>query len=45
VHRIITEKAVMDVMPAGLELVEVMSGETLEGIQAVTEPRLRLARR
>jgi 3-oxoacid CoA-transferase subunit B len=40
VHRIITEKAVIDVTPAGLVLVEAGPGETLESIQAVTEPTL-----
>jgi len=41
VHRIITEKAVIDVTPAGLVLVEAAPGETLASIQAVTEPVLR----
>jgi acyl CoA:acetate/3-ketoacid CoA transferase beta subunit len=31
---------VIDVTPAGLVLVEAGPGETLESIQAVTEPRL-----
>jgi 3-oxoacid CoA-transferase subunit B len=43
VHRIITEKAVIDVTPAGLVLVEAGPGETLESIQAVTEPTLSSA--
>jgi 3-oxoacid CoA-transferase subunit B len=43
VHRIITEKAVIDVTPAGLVLVEAGPGETLESIQAVTEPTLTSA--
>ena len=41
VHRIITEKAVIDVTPAGLVLVEAAPGETLASIQALTEPVLR----
>jgi len=41
VHRIITEKAVNDVTPAGLVLVEAAPGETLASIQALTEPVLR----
>ena len=41
VHRIITERAVIDVTPAGLVLVEAGEGETVESIQAVTEPPLR----
>ena len=40
VHRIITERAVIDVTPAGLVLVEAGPGETLGSIQAVTEPTL-----
>jgi len=40
VHRIITERAVIDVTPAGLVLVEAGPGETLASIQAVTEPTL-----
>ena len=43
VHRVITEKAVIDVTPAGLVLVEAGPGETLESIQAVTEPTLTSA--
>jgi 3-oxoacid CoA-transferase subunit B len=43
VHRIITERAVIDVTPAGLVLVEAGEGETAESIQAVTEPPLRSA--
>jgi 3-oxoacid CoA-transferase subunit B len=43
VHRIITERAVIDVTPAGLVLVEAGEGETVESIQAVTEPPLRSA--
>jgi 3-oxoacid CoA-transferase subunit B len=43
VHRIITEKAVIDVTPDGLVLVEASPGETLASIQAITEPPLRSA--
>jgi 3-oxoacid CoA-transferase subunit B len=44
VHRIITEKAVLDVTPSGLVVVELADGETLESVQAATAPPLRLAR-
>jgi 3-oxoacid CoA-transferase subunit B len=40
VDRIITERAVIDVTPTGLVLVELSPGETFESIQAVTEPVL-----
>ena len=43
VHRVITERAVIDVTPAGLVLVEAGEGESVESIQAVTEPPLRSA--
>lgn len=43
VDRIITERAVIDVTPSGLVLVEMSPGETFESIQAVTEPVLRRA--
>jgi 3-oxoacid CoA-transferase subunit B len=43
VDRIITERAVIDVTPEGLLLVEMAAGETLESIQADTEPRLLTA--
>ena len=40
VHRIITERCVLDVTPAGLALVEVLPGWTEEQVQASTEPTL-----
>jgi 3-oxoacid CoA-transferase subunit B len=40
VNRIITDRAVLDVTPAGLELVEIAEGYTPEEIQACTEPKL-----
>ena len=43
VDRIITERAVIDVTPNGLVLVEMSPGESVESIQAVTEPVLRRA--
>ena len=43
VHRIITERAVIDVTPTGLVLIEAGAGESVESIQAVTEPPLRSA--
>jgi len=43
VHRIITDRAVIDVTEEGLELVEVASGYTIEDIQAATEPTLLLS--
>jgi 3-oxoacid CoA-transferase subunit B len=42
VHRIITDYAVIDVTPEGLELVERAPGVSAEEIQALTEPRLIL---
>ena len=36
VHRIITERAVLDVTPEGLLLVETMPGESFESVQAAT---------
>ncbi|MGO4887517.1 CoA transferase subunit B [Anaerobacillus sp. MEB173] len=43
VDRIITERAVIDVTPEGLVLVEVEEGYTVEDIQSVTEPTLIIA--
>ncbi|MDA5109776.1 MULTISPECIES: CoA transferase subunit B [Brevibacillus] len=40
VHRIITDRAVLDVTPQGLELVEVVDGYSPADIQACTEPEL-----
>ena len=40
VHRIITEMAVLDVTPGGLEVVEMTEGVTREELQAATEPQL-----
>src|SRR5687767_15485858 len=40
VHRIITDYAVMDVTPEGLELIEVAPGVTPDEVQAMTEPKL-----
>lgn len=43
VHRIITERAVIDVTESGLELVEVAEGYTVEDIKASTEPPLTVS--
>ncbi|TKI58928.1 CoA transferase subunit B [Brevibacillus antibioticus] len=43
VNRIITDRAVMDVTPDGLVLVEVAEGYTAEDIQACTEPTLLIS--
>jgi 3-oxoacid CoA-transferase subunit B len=43
VHRIITDRAVLDVTPEGLVLVEVAPGHTALEIRACTEPPLLLA--
>jgi 3-oxoacid CoA-transferase subunit B len=40
VNRIITDRAVLDVTPDGLVLVEVAEGYTAEDIQACTQPKL-----
>jgi len=40
VQRIITERAVIDVTPEGLKLVEVASGYTVEDVRNATEPEL-----
>src|SRR5687768_4603057 len=40
VNRIITEYAVIDVTPKGLELLEVAPGVTAEQVQEMTEPKL-----
>ncbi len=41
VHRIITERCVIDVAPEGLKLVELLPGWTREQVAASTEPELR----
>lgn len=43
VNRIITDYAVMDVTPDGLELIEVAPGVTAEQVQQLTEPRLKVS--
>ncbi|MED1781716.1 CoA transferase subunit B [Brevibacillus fortis] len=43
VNRIITDRAVMDVTPDGLVLVEVAEGYTAEDIQACTQPTLLIS--
>jgi 3-oxoacid CoA-transferase subunit B len=43
VHRIITDRAVLDVTPEGLTLVELAPGYTIGDIRDCTEPRLLLA--
>jgi len=40
VHRVITERCVLDVSPAGLEVVELLPGWSREQVQASTEPAL-----
>jgi 3-oxoacid CoA-transferase subunit B len=40
VHRIITERCVLDVTPQGLQVVEILPGWTREQIVASTEPNL-----
>jgi 3-oxoacid CoA-transferase subunit B len=43
VHTIVTELAVIDVTPHGLVLKEIAPGVTVEAVQKVTEPTLRLS--
>ena len=43
VKRIYTNLAVIDVTPQGLLVLEMVPGMTLEKLQALTEPKLRLA--
>ncbi|RAT98231.1 CoA transferase subunit B [Brevibacillus sp. Leaf182] len=43
VNRIITDRAVMDVTPDGLVLVEIAEGYTAEDIQACTQPTLLIS--
>ena len=43
VHRIITDRAVLDVTADGLQLVELAPGHTVEEIRNCTEPRLTVA--
>jgi len=43
VHRIITDRAVLDVTPEGLRLVELAPDYTIGDVRACTEPRLLLA--
>ena len=43
VHRIITDRAVLDVTPEGLRLVELAPGHTVEDIRNCTEPPLLVA--
>lgn len=43
VHRIITDRAVIDVTPAGLTLVELAPGHGVADVQAATEARLLVA--
>jgi 3-oxoacid CoA-transferase subunit B len=43
VHRIITDRAVLDVTPGGLLLVELAPGHTVEDVRAATEPPLTVA--
>lgn len=40
VHRIITDRAVIDVLPEGLKLIEVAVGYTLQDVQQSSEPEL-----
>ena len=43
VKRIYTNLAVIDVMPQGLFVIEMIPGMTLEKLQTLTEPKLQLA--
>jgi 3-oxoacid CoA-transferase subunit B len=43
VHHIVTDHAFLDVTPEGLLLREVAPGVTVEQVQALTEPRLKVA--
>jgi 3-oxoacid CoA-transferase subunit B len=43
VHTIVTELAVIDVTPQGLVLKEITPGVTVEAVQKVTEPTLRVS--
>ena len=43
VKRIYTNLAVIDVMPQGLFVIEMIPGLTLEKLQTLTEPKLQLA--
>lgn len=43
VHRIITDLCVLDVTPAGLEVVELLDGATADEVRARTEPAVRFA--
>jgi 3-oxoadipate CoA-transferase beta subunit len=43
VKRIYTSLAVIDVMPSGLSVLEMVPGMTLDKLQGLTEPTLQLA--
>jgi 3-oxoadipate CoA-transferase beta subunit len=43
VKRIYTNLAVIDVTPQGLFVIEMIPGMTMEKLQRLTEPKLRLA--
>lgn len=42
VHRIITDRAVLDVTPEGLRLVEIAPGHSIEEIRKCTEPDIQI---